>query len=39
MSMFSDIPPNYVYIAGFFMFIGLLIGYVIASWRTSGPDT
>ncbi len=33
MSLFSEIPPNYVYIAGFFMFAGLFIGYLIGARR------
>lgn len=33
MSVLSEIPPNYVYIAGFFMFFGLLIGYMIGARR------
>lgn len=33
MSLFSEIPQNYVFIAGFFLFVGLVVGYVIATTR------
>jgi hypothetical protein len=36
MSVLSGIPPDYVLIAGFFLLIGLLVGYMIATWRRNG---
>lgn len=36
MSVLSEIPPNYVYIAGFFLFVGLIVGYMIATLQKNG---
>jgi hypothetical protein len=33
MGVLSSIPPEYVLIAGFFLIVGLLVGYMIATRR------